>query len=474
MAARHFPAGPVLIAASLGMFGLYVWLAQFAFPMADDLAFAATGRTGGFLELQMERWELWNGRFASNVPILFSPLVQGLGGLPLYRACPVLLMALTVYAFHGLLRCASARSIPPARAWATALVLTMVQFTLMPNLGEGLYWYTGAMTYQTAVITGLVYISMLLRLLQRGPMVHPVVHALLMALVNLAFIGTNEMSMAMAVVAHVALLVMVRKFPKEHRTSLLFLILVAFAGSALLFFAPGNAGREEQFTGTRLLWHSLAMSGAQSFRFTGLWILSPTTLSGSLLLWTAYKALPAQVKALAERLRRFRWPLLLLPFALVFIAAYPAYWSTGILGQHRTMDQACGFFVPAWCLVLLVWRSDPRRSARTASTPAFVRTGATLVLSMSLMLTGNGIKVIDDLVSGRAAGFAQQMTARFDLLQQACTYPSTVVKVPSVEQIPRSLMFMEISGEPSFWVNQAHAQYFGLLKKRIVLDLPAH
>ena len=473
MAPRHFPAGPVLMAASLGMLGLYAWLAQFAFPMADDLAFAATGRTGGFLELQFERWKLWNGRFSSNIPILCSPLVQGLGGLPWYRACSVLLMGLTVTAFQGLVRSASARSIARPRAWATALVLTMVQFTLMPNLGEGLYWYTGAMTYQTAVITGIVYLSMFLSLLHGRPIGHPAVHALVMALVSLAFIGTNEMSMAMAVMTHLALLFVLPKFPKEQRTTLLFLALVAFAGAALMFFAPGNAGREEQFTGTRLLWHSIGMSGAQSLRFTGLWLLSPITLSGSLLLWTAYEILPEQVKVSARSLYGYRWPLLLLPFTLVFIAAYPAYWSTGILGQHRTIDQACGFFVPVWCVVVLVWRSDPRRSA-ASPLPAFVNTGASLLLALSIILTGNGIKVIADLTSGRASAFAQEMTARFDLMQQASTDASNVVKVPPVQQVPRSLMFMEISDEPFFWVNQAHAQYFGLLEKRIVLDRPPH
>ncbi|MCC7500990.1 MAG: hypothetical protein IT229_00580 [Flavobacteriales bacterium] len=470
MAPRHFPAGPVLIAASLGMLGLYAWLAQFAFPMADDLAFAATGRTGGFLELQIERWKLWNGRFSSNIPILCSPLVQGLSGLPLYRACPLLLIALTVCAVQGLVRSASDRSISRAHAWAIALVLAMVQFTLMPNLSEGLYWYTGAMTYQTAVITGIVYISMFLSLLHGRPIGHPTLHALVMALVGLAFIGTNEMSMAMAVVAHLAVLFVL---PKEHRTTLLFLVLVALAGSALMFFAPGNAGREEQFTGTRLLWHSLAMSGAQSLRFTGLWLLSPINLSGSLLLWTAYETLPEQVKVSARSLYRLRWPLCLMPFALVFIAAYPAYWSTGILGQHRTIDQACGFFVPAWCLVVLVWRSGQRRSD-AAPFPAFVKPGASILLALSFILTGNGIKVIDDLASGRASAFAQEMAARFDLMQQASTAASTVVNVPQVMQIPRSLMFMEISDEPFFWVNQAHAQYFGLLEKRIVLDRPGH
>lgn len=471
MAPRHFPAGPVLIAVSLGMLGLYAWLAQFAFPMADDLAFAATGRTGDFLELQIERWKLWNGRFSSNIPILCSPLVQGLSGLPLYRACPMLLIALTVCAFQGLVRSASDRSISRAHAWAVALVLAMVQFTLMPNLGEGLYWYTGAMTYQTAVITGVVYLSLFLRLLKGGSIGHPTLHTLAMVLVGLAFIGTNEMSMAMAVVAHLALLFVL---PKAHRSTFLFLVLVALAGSALVFFAPGNAGREEQFTGTRMLWHSLAMSGAQSIRFSGLWLLSPIILSGSLLLWTAFDTLPEQVKVSARGLYRFRWPLLLLPFALVFIAAYPAYWSTGILGQHRTIDQACGFFVPAWSMVVLVWRSDPRRSVGTVPLPAFVRTGASLLLAMSIMLTGNGIKVINDLASGRASAFAQEMTARFDLMQRANTEASNVVKVPPVQQIPRSLMFMELSDEPFFWVNQAHAQYFGLLEKRIVLDRPAH
>ncbi|MBL8001501.1 MAG: hypothetical protein JNL05_06025 [Flavobacteriales bacterium] len=465
MHARRSPAGPLILGGCALLLLAAAWLARHAHPMGDDLAFAATGRTGGFLQLQVERWLLWNGRFSSNIPILGSPLVQGLDGLAWYRACAPLLIGLTLLAFRSLVR-ATSPDAPARDAWSGALVLTALDVALMPDIAEGIYWYTGSMTYQTAVITGTWYAALWWRMRQGRWWVNKGVHTTAAALALAAFIGTNEVSMAMAVLFHGAV-VLGRITGRTVLTGPgLTLVVIAVLASALMFLAPGNAGREWQYTGTRQFGYSLAMSAAQALRFTARWAASPVVLGGAALLLLGFDRLPVWTRELAARARPYRWPLLLLPPALVFVSAYPAYWSTGMLGQHRTIDQAWGFAVPAWALAALALapmrRSDPSRR------PAWAANGLALLVSVSLLATGNGLRVMGDLLSGDAQRFDAEMAARFKGLEAARSSASTVVRVPALNTRPRALLVMDLSGEPWYWVNVAHAQYFGIMDKRIV------
>lgn len=469
MLARRFPAGPVILGGSALLLLATAWLARYAHPMGDDLAFAATGRAGGFLELQVERWLLWNGRFSSNIPILCSPLVPGLDGLAWYRACPPLLIGLTLLAFQGLVRTAAPAALAH-HAWSAALVLTALDLALMPDIAEGIHWYTGAMTYQTAVIMGTLYAALWWRMVQRRWWVNKGVHLTAAALVLAGFIGTNEVSMAMAVLFHGAVVAGRIAARATIGRPVAWLVMACMLASALMFLAPGNAGREWQYTGTRQFGYSMAMSAAQAVRFSARWAASPVVLSGAALLLLGFDRLPAWMRELAAGARPYRWHLLLLPPALVFVAAYPAYWSTGMLGQHRTIDQAWGFAVPAWALAVLAFA--PLRPIDPLRRPSWAGAGLALLFSMALLATGNGLRVLTDLATGDAQRFDAEMVARSNRLEEARNSASTVVRVPALRNRPRSLLVMELSEDPWYWVNVAHAQYFGLMDKRIVREAP--
>ncbi|MBK9060272.1 MAG: hypothetical protein IPL81_10495 [Flavobacteriales bacterium] len=114
-------------------------------------------------------------------------------------------------------------------------------------------------------------------------------------------------------------------------------------GAVLMYFAPGNAVRGGMFADTHLLWRSLGMSALQAVRFIGTWVLSPALLAFSVLYIPVHRYLLEHVPAMKNVRRLSRWIIALLPFSLVMASTFPAYWGTGLLGQHRTVNVACLF-----------------------------------------------------------------------------------------------------------------------------------
>ena len=142
---------PLLLVSLLGVLGLYLWLACYVHPFADDWSYAVAGMRTELLPRLWDEYHLWNGRYFSNILVLRGPMVLGLErGLVLYRLLPVALMLLTWASVYALIRAITTHAIDRWRAMLGGLLFLVVFLNLMPDLSEGIYWYTGSITYQLA------------------------------------------------------------------------------------------------------------------------------------------------------------------------------------------------------------------------------------------------------------------------------------------------------------------------------------
>src|SRR5262249_43910868 len=169
-----------------------------------------------------------------------------------------------------------------------------------------------------------------------------------------AVVGMNEVVMLLMVVSY-GLLLLASILDGRRRIAVIAAatLVVALASGAVVWLAPGNSVRSAMYPGRHALVRSIALTAAQTLRFGATW-----ATSGSLLLTTvlflpaavviardaaAFRAIsPVRVGALAAGLA------LIIP-----IAVFPAYWSTGVLGQHRTISVAFLVFLLLWFTLLI-------------------------------------------------------------------------------------------------------------------------
>lgn len=443
----------------------HAWLAQYAHPMADDFSYAQKDLSAGLHAASAWEYHHWNGRYSSNLLVLAGPLRAGVDDLTLYRLVPVLLILGTWLSTSLLLR-----MFPFAGAWRPALTGGLVWTALfthaMPDIGEGFFWYTGAVTYQLAVIMATLHAALLLRMHRR-----PSAGAgLLAAALLFVAIGFNEVMMALLLLLHLGRAAWYARSTGRVPGHLWLLLGVAAAGSALVMLAPGNAGRAAHFPMRHQLLPSLGMSLVQTARFTVVWLSSPAVLASGLLFLLGHDVLRQRFTAI-RRWEGPPWPLaaLLVP-AVVLGCVFPAYWSTGVLGQYRTVNTACFLFLPLLAVALHAWRMQTDAARKLIAQLAKPPVGAVVLgfALVGLVFLRNGQRANGDLLGGRAALTDRELVERYALLADP-TAGDTVL-LPGLTDPARSLCVFDVQRDPAWIQNADYALWFG---RRAVLLAPS-
>lgn len=456
----------VLLTLSLAK---YLWIAGFAHPVADDYCYAVKSAGRSFMDWSLSEWLYWNGRYASNLLMIHGPLTWFPDMLTGYRLMPPLLLLSTLGAIWFLLRRATAQALSIGQELLGAAMILAIYLNLMPDLGEGFYWYTGAITYQLGSILFLLHLGLLFP----GPAGKPGLMRPLLNLASAAIItGMDEVHMLLMCGLHLSRTVWLLTRRRKAGLGIGYL-LVVLAGAVLMAVAPGNAVRGGMFAHTHQFWHSLGMSGLQAIRFVGIWCLSPATLTAALLYLPLHARLRRSVPAMERLLSAPGWFYLLLPFALVMATTFPAYWGTGLLGQHRTINVACLLFIPAALLGLgfAIERGPLRRLTRVELSPRQFMFALFLAL-VAFNFTRNDIAVHADLWDGRLAEYDRVMHDREQVMRNASHNPDSRVTFVRLARPPRTLTSYEVLGPLHDWMMRCQARFFGVREEQVGMASP--
>ena len=454
-------SGAFLVFASLLCLSLlkYFWLAVYAHPVADDFCYAAKSLGMSLWDWSYSEWIYWNGRYASNLLMIHGPLSWSSDFLSGYRTVPSVLIVLTFLSFWFLLRRITQRALSIGQELLGTMVFLLLYLNLMPDLGEGFYWYTGTVTYQLGSILLLLHLGLLIGMPSKS--LWSILKILLNLILAVVIVGMDEIHMLLMVGLHLSrTLWLIRE--RKSQLSALLLLLVVTGGALLMYLAPGNDVRGAMFADTHLFWKSLGMSFLQSIRFIGIWVFSPALLVFSLLYISVYHRLRTIVPVISRVVSISPWIAGILPFLLVMAVTFPAYWSSGLLGQHRTINVACLFFIPLWFLNLSLWieRGTLRNIVPKTISPKVI--GIAMVLAIvALNLTRNGFAANSDLFTGRAANYDQVMLQREAEVRNVAEDPHATVTFIRLADPPLTLRTYEDKGPLRDWMMNCQARFFG-------------
>lgn len=439
----------------------YVAVACFVHPFADDFSYAVAGMHNDLLPRLWDEYRFWNGRWFSNVLVLRGPLVLGIGqGLWLYRAVPVVLLALTWCGAFSL-----SRAVAPALGRSCfalgASLFLLLYLQLMPDLSEGIYWYTGAVSYQLPGVLTLFLLARWMNALggSGDRMPRTVGSSLLAALIC----GCSELHMVFMILLHIALLLVRWRSAGKLDRSLVIVLAVVLVAAAIMVFAPGNAGRGGQFPHKHDFLRSVGWGALQTARFLTTWILSPALLLVSVLYLLSARWLRDRVPLIAQGFGLGPWSAIALIVVPVFIAMVLPYWATGLLGQHRTVNATLLLMLPLWFIALTSIDRHWLRGRRSEKVPMVpqLRAIACTLLCVVVFATANGGRVTSDLRSGRLTRFDGELRARYAIIEEAKASGRTELVLPELVDRPQSLRFNDVTADPGHWINRSVAQYFG-------------
>jgi hypothetical protein len=438
----------------------YVALAAFAHPIADDFTYAFDTQRDGFWAAYRAQYVSWNGRFASNVFELAGPMVWG--SVASYRAVAVAMLMGTALAAYCLVRALTRGAWSRPQGLGAAVALSAVFVTIVPSLGETIYWYTSTVTYQLSAILFAIHAAMTIDALAGDVGVSSRARLAAAFVLVPVVVGMNEVAMAM-IVLFLASVLAIAAIEGRRRVTMVAgaMLAVALASSLAVWLAPGNAVRAAMYPVRHDLFRSLALTVLQTIRFGAAWTTSGPLVLASLL----YLPLAAEV---AERVPVFRAvsPLGATAMAAgavltIPIATFPVYWSTGLLGQHRTPSIACFVFVLLWFATLTALVATGRLPTATRFTgDPRVRAAVFVLFATSLACTGNASIVVVDVAHGRPPAFAREMAARNAALRACARTPQAPCFVARLSARPDSFYVVDVVEDPDSWINNAYRYYF--------------
>ncbi len=448
----------------------HAWLATYVNPYADDLNYAVVGQREGLMTQLGVEYRSWNGRWASNVAVLRGPLTWGeAGDLFWYRLMPVVFILLTALAAFVLLRTLFRDALDRLRTAIVALSFTAFYLHLMPHLGQGIFWYTGAVTYQLANVLMLFHMATVIVLLRPGA---PRPGLILMSALSLLLAsGFNEVAMVLLVVFHAVLLFIRWKSGAGVPVLSVAWLLIALGGAFVMATAPGNAVRADHFPARHDPFLTLAWSTLQTGRFGVIWIFAPAMLVTVLLALPWCRRLVERSEEFAALVAMHPHLWLAITFGMVFVVMVLPYWSTGLLGQHRTVNVALFFFIPLWFVtVASIDRAFSRGRAWTVPFAGPRARWIPLALLVAMLFyTGNDRRVSHDLIMGVAVRHDARMQERYSTVRTAMEEGRREVVVPAMLEVPASLGPLDAGPEPTHWINRSLAAWLGDEEFRITV-----
>lgn len=435
----------------------FIYVSFFIHPVADDLTYAVKAIHHPFAIAWLNEYLYWNGRISSNVFVLLNPMVWD--SLVWYRLIPILLIALTLLSVFVAVRFVFRHVFVWSTQLLIALAFSLLLLHQLPLISEGIYWYTSAVTYQLGIIFFILTAIAVYALFKKNYLFSAFAHRAITCLLLLVSAGFNEVQMLLTIFFSAVILFYAYRNKRFKNESVL-IFSTSLIAVFLVIMAPGNDIRAGIYTEVHRFWYSAGMSLLQTGRFFLMWASSFALLFSSLLFFYIYinnKPLQRFIQPLS-----FIHPLVAVGilFSVLFIAVFPAYWSTGILGQHRTLNLACFYFHVLWFFTLAIGLNAYLPLSKVKPLSAQYTLMLVLVFFINLIAVKNNGLVLHDIMSKKVHTFDKQMQQRRQSILTAIHNKNESISLASISSKPASIFVYDISSNPDHWLNLAYNRYY--------------
>lgn len=441
----------------------YIYISFYTQPIADDFTYAFKGKHYEIVEILKHEYLKWNGRYASNLFVVLNPIV--FDSLIGYKLVPVFSIFFTFLSFFIFLSTVS-EIFKNAEKVIYSLTLTLLFLYQMPIISEGIYWYTGFVTYHLGNILLLFLLALTFKYLKNKYLLHKYLHAILILILLFIIIGLNEVIMLnLLFFSFLSLYISYRnKLKSKNFLFLLFAFTLAF--SALVYFAQGNSTREQLFSNNHNFVSSIVNSTIQTFRFIFEWISSLPLIIASFFYFFINKQLSDKESIFKNSY--YLTPLISvsLLFISVFICIFPAYWATGILGQQRSVNVAYFLFLILWFINLTVMFNSLKENLIVINPK--IKVIAIFLMIISFAITKNGLSLITDIAYHKEIQYNRIMVQRCDKLNHFDKNSTDTIYFDRIPNPPKTLFVLDITDDSECWINKGYNIYFELDNKIIV------
>lgn len=434
---------------------------------ADDYCFADTAVRYGFWQAQQYYYDGWTGRYFSNFLVHGSPLVWG--WYTGYKFIPALMAIAWVGAAYLFIVELLHDLVPVNAVRRVGLLLTGTLFFLymlqLPSVVEAFVWMASVTVYTVPTILMLYWGAVLLRWYRQPAGTLRVATGVWAGVLIFLIVGCGETHMLLLISILLSVLVYRVGIDRLVDWRMAGLLCVALVSAWLVFRAPGNAVRMNGgATGGDLL-GGLVLSVKWLISNVPGWFVKTPLVPLSALWLLAGSNYLNQGHTLSAFFRVPLWYAFLVIGGLLLATVLPSFYATQVL-TLRAINVTYAVFLVGWFYLLTTYL--PRTQPISVPKPPvwllfFI--GA-LMTSGSLRFSQPMKQLYRDLLSGRAATYDREMTARHHYLVTAKS--ADTLRLAPLTVYPASLFLEDVRTDPTHWWNRCQSGYYH--HKTIIID----
>lgn len=468
---------PFSLTAYLILLGLlailpFLLLNLYNHPANDDFGFATRDVCKDFLTAQADLYRYWSGRYFGTASSRINPIINY--NFTAYKIYSFVVIVIYITAFIFFFRSILSKILSFKNILAISLLVVVVLLVTMPDIAQGLYWFSGYITYLGASIYTLFLFGILVILSNSRSEPSAAILKSISFVLVFAIAGSNELSMIILNATLQLLLIAQWQLKKRVTAFHLSLFVFALLLGLVVVLAPGNFVRMDgQEKAGNLLF---ALGGAGLLTFLSLLKWGFLMLIFSLLyllLWArpVYTYTKDNAIFSAPVTLTIIW-YLSTNFVMHFLFTY----ATGFRASTRVENVIHFFFIFGWFYLLqvivnkyghLIFRAIP------AGSPLVTSILAAMFTLQTFSLESNVTTAYLDLISGRAATFNRELNARYRYLK---TSDCTSCPITPVTELPKSLyIFNELRPDEvaEMGITDDFAVYWGKQETYLTGPTPA-
>lgn len=435
----------------------YLYIGFYSNPVADDFTYAFKGKNNNLFDLLIGEYLNWNGRYFSNLLVLINPASPE--NYFLYKLIPTLIILATLFSIFYFFKSLVKKQIANSSILIASLFLLHLYLYQMPIISEGIYWYTGAITYQVGIILIMFYFGLFNKIINNENSLFPK-WFLKIGLIIILFlaVGCNEITMLFLLTASLFLIYQIKKIQLKQSSFIWLLLLSVVVFSIIVIAAPGNLVRGSFFTNKHQFIQTITYSTLQTFRFITNWISSLPLILVSVFYIPINKKLSREFLIFKNSFHLTHIQSILALFIVVFLSIFPAYWSTGMMGQHRTVNIGYFLFLIFWFISLTVFYNKYKSILVSFWINKRLKIIMVLMIVLSLIFTKNGYNLYTDIKDSNQIQYNKQMNERYTIIEQASKHDT--VYFGTLINTSKTLFVLDINENQNSWQNKGYGIFF--------------
>lgn len=442
----------------------------FTTPCTDDIFYHNYAQNKSVWEFLLHHYSTWTGRYFSNFMMAINPytVTSNPEWYPLMMTSLFLIFFVSlVFLLKSIIK---SLKFPIARevslykaAVAGGLILLALFFHKMPRVTDSFYWFAGTSSH----LLPLSFIFLCIGLyFQRSSQVLCSHFSILLITIFSFFISGSNETLAVQWVFALCFIVFyqIYFFPKFDKR-LLFPLVFAVLGFAILYFAPGNVVRAKELKGGHdiglLLLKPWGLVVETSVRYLSISLLI-------LLLWTVplFKKIN---HSLSHSMKSRNSILALGLFGLGFfvLTFVPSVWTMGGLPPRRVLNNTYMMlllYVPFLLTIMIHRLPRLERWANHFSSVAPVSLQR-LVFTGCFLFLFNNFYAWKDLVN--LPKFSAAMSERDQMVR---TEKNVDLVLPPLNYFPTTFFYEDITVKPDDYRNLVFAEFYKLKSVRLSSD----